>query len=43
VLLRHFGGVKKIRAATLEELRAVPGISETVAEAIRAALDESTT
>jgi excinuclease ABC subunit C len=42
-LLRHFGGVKKIRAATLEELRAVPGISEAVAEAIRAALDESAT
>lgn len=42
-LLRHFGGVKKIRAATLEELRAAPGISEALAEAIRAALDESST
>lgn len=38
-LLRHFGGIKKIRAATLDELRAVPGISEAVAEAIRAALE----
>lgn len=43
ILLRHFGGVKKIRAATLDELRAVPGISDAVAEAIRAALEESTT
>jgi excinuclease ABC subunit C len=37
-LLRHFGSIKKIRAATLEELRAVPGISQAVAEALIAAL-----
>jgi len=37
-LLDHFGTVKNIRAATLEELRAVPGISQTVAEALKTML-----
>jgi len=37
-LLKHFGGVDKIRAATLEELRLVPGISDAVAQSIHAAL-----
>lgn len=32
VLLKHFGSIKKIRAATLEELGAVPGMNRKVAE-----------
>ena len=32
VLLKHFGSIKKIRAATLEELSAVPGMNRKVAE-----------
>lgn len=36
-LLAHFGSVKKIRAATLEELKVVPGISQAVAEALKTA------
>ena len=31
-LLKHFGSIKKIRAATLEELSAVPGMNRSVAE-----------
>jgi excinuclease ABC subunit C len=31
-LLIHFGSIKKIKAATIEELSAVPGISRNVAE-----------
>lgn len=31
-LLKHFGSIKKIRAATLEELSAVPGMHRSVAE-----------
>ena len=38
LLLKHFGGVEKIRAATLEELRSVPGISDAVAQSIHSAL-----
>jgi excinuclease ABC subunit C len=38
-LLRAFGSVKRMRAATVEELGQVPGISTTLATAIRAALD----
>ncbi|MEA5115371.1 MAG: excinuclease ABC subunit UvrC [Geobacteraceae bacterium] len=34
VLLRHFGSLKALRAATLEELTAVPGISGNLASAI---------
>lgn len=37
-LLRHFGGVKKIRAATVEELSALPGINRTLAEVIQKTL-----
>ena len=33
-LLNHFGSVKRIRAATLEELYEVPGLPRTVAEAL---------
>ncbi len=32
VLLKHFGSIEQIRQATLEQLKAVPGISDKVAE-----------
>ncbi|RJP52853.1 MAG: excinuclease ABC subunit UvrC [Anaerolineaceae bacterium] len=38
-LLKHFGSVDKIRAATLEELMAVKGINADVAESIKASLE----
>lgn len=34
-LLRHFGSLKKMREATVEELMEVPGISRRIAEAVR--------
>lgn len=34
-LLRHFGSLKRVRLATVEELTQVPGIPSAVAEAIR--------
>jgi excinuclease ABC subunit C len=37
-LLRHFGSVKKIRAATAQELAAVPGIGPSLAATIAAEL-----
>jgi excinuclease ABC subunit C len=37
-LLRHFGSLKKIRDATLEELTAVPGMTATAAAAVVAYL-----
>ena len=33
-LLRHFGSLKKVREASLEELRQVPGVSAEVGEAV---------
>ncbi|MFN2587157.1 MAG: excinuclease ABC subunit UvrC [Actinomycetota bacterium] len=33
-LLKHFGSLKRVREASLEELRAVPGLPATVAEAV---------
>jgi len=33
-LLKHFGSIKKIRAATLEDLSAVPGMNRAAAEAV---------
>ena len=39
-LLKHFGSVKKIREASLDDLNAVGGIPQTVAEAIYAALHD---
>ena len=42
-LLRTFGSVKRMRAATVEELAQVPGISATLAASIRAALDRLAT
>lgn len=40
-LLRHFGSLKKISEATLEELRQVQGISTTVAESLWKHLHEN--
>ena len=37
-LLMHFGGIEKIRAASLEELGALPGMNRRAAEAVRSAL-----
>jgi excinuclease ABC subunit C len=33
-LLRHFGSVKRVREASVEELASVPGMSRTAAEAV---------
>jgi excinuclease ABC subunit C len=41
-LLRAFGSVKRMRAATVDELAAVPGISPVLAHTVRAALDQLT-
>ncbi len=38
-LLKHFGSVDMIRAATLDELTAMPGISEALAESIKGHLE----
>ena len=37
-LLRHFGSLKRLRAATVEEVAEVPGIGPRTAEAVVAAL-----
>jgi excinuclease ABC subunit C len=39
-LLKHFGSVKQIRAASLEDLSSVGGIPQTVAEAVYEALHD---
>jgi len=41
ILLKHFKSIKKIRAATLEELSALPGISYQIAEKIKNSLKAS--
>jgi excinuclease ABC subunit C len=41
-LLRHFGSLKRLSAATVEEITEVPGVGKRTAEAILAALDENT-
>lgn len=38
MLLKHFGSIKKIRAATVDEISELPGINRSMAEAIRKAL-----
>ncbi len=38
-LLAHFGGIDRVRAATVEELRAVPGFGPRIAADLRAFLD----
>ncbi len=40
-LLRHFKSIKKIRAASLEEISELPGMNTKVAEALREALRRS--
>ncbi|MFP5253994.1 MAG: excinuclease ABC subunit UvrC [Actinomycetes bacterium] len=40
-LLRQFGSLKRLRAATVDEIAAVPGIGPRTAEAITNALDRS--
>ncbi|OLZ68061.1 excinuclease ABC subunit C [Streptomyces sp. IMTB 2501] len=37
-LIKHFGSVKKLRSATIEQIQAVPGIGRKTAETIAAAL-----
>lgn len=37
-LLKHFGSVKRMRAASTAEISAVPGIPEAVAEGVYRAL-----
>jgi excinuclease ABC subunit C len=39
-LLRHFGSLKKIQLASLEELEAMPGLSQALARRIHSALRE---
>jgi excinuclease ABC subunit C len=38
ILMKHFGSIKKIRAATVEELSRLPGINLSLAESIKQAL-----
>jgi excinuclease ABC subunit C len=35
ILLKHFGSIKKIRAATHEELSRLPGINYRIARSIK--------
>jgi excinuclease ABC subunit C len=39
-LLKHFGSLKRIRAATLDDLQQMPGISDELAETIFRALSK---
>jgi excinuclease ABC subunit C len=39
ILFKHFKSIKKIRAATLEELSALPGISYNIAKKIKDSLN----
>ncbi|MBM7520580.1 excinuclease ABC subunit UvrC [Nocardioides nitrophenolicus] len=41
-LLRHFGSLRKLRAATVEEIAAVPGVGPRTASAIKEALEPAT-
>ncbi|MEE1821777.1 excinuclease ABC subunit UvrC [Streptomyces sp. BE20] len=41
-LLKHFGSLKKLRSATVDELCAVPGIGRRTAETVAAALSSRT-
>ncbi|WP_036516509.1 excinuclease ABC subunit UvrC [Nocardioides sp. J54] len=42
-LLRHFGSLRKLRAASVEEIAAVPGVGPRTAAAIKEALDREDT
>jgi excinuclease UvrABC nuclease subunit len=37
-LIAHFGSVKQIKLATVEEIAAAPGMTHDVAERVKAAL-----
>jgi excinuclease ABC subunit C len=39
-LMKQFGSLKRLRAASVEELMAVPGIGRRTAEAVQAAIAE---
>jgi excinuclease ABC subunit C len=39
-LMKQFGSLKRLRAATVEELMVVPGIGRRTAEAVQAAVAE---
>lgn len=41
-LIKHFGSLKKLRAATVEDIAAVPGFGPTTAQAVVDALSEDT-
>ncbi|MDN5893339.1 MAG: excinuclease ABC subunit UvrC [Nocardioides sp.] len=41
-LIKHFGSLRKLRAATIEEVSAVPGIGPATAEAIKRAVGDGT-
>ncbi|HEY3630185.1 MAG TPA: helix-hairpin-helix domain-containing protein, partial [Jatrophihabitantaceae bacterium] len=41
-LLRQFGSIKRLRAASIEDVESVPGIGRRTAQAIVVALAEST-
>jgi excinuclease ABC subunit C len=41
-LLRHFGSVKRLRAATVAEIAEVPGVGRRTAEAVHEALQADT-
>ncbi len=38
ILMKHFGGLQKLGAASLDEIKSLPGISEQLARAIKASL-----
>jgi len=40
VLLKHFGSVKKIRAASIDEISAIPGLSQSAADNIKKRLSQ---
>ncbi|MFT4262083.1 MAG: excinuclease ABC subunit UvrC [Nocardioides sp.] len=40
-LMKHFGSLRKLRAASVEEIAAVPGIGPVTAAAIKAAVDQN--
>jgi len=40
-LMKHFGSLRKLRAATAEEIAVVPGIGPATASAIKAAVEKN--
>jgi excinuclease ABC subunit C len=40
-LRKHFGSMKKIRTATLEQLMEVPGVGEKLATSIKESLEDT--